>query len=112
MLTGSLECRRGRRTRHSTVGNHQRQGHAQAAKTDRTASLAVVFPLAHVARLFTVGTAAVTVEARTTRERKTFENMTRLSKEEEKCCRCWDVCACPGVEGNARCRSPTSSTCL
>ena len=51
---------------------------------DRTASLAVVFPLAHVARLFTVGTAAATVEARTTRERKIFENMAKLSKEEEK----------------------------
>ena len=49
---------------------------------DRTASLAVVFPLAHVARLFTVGTAAATVEARTTREMKTLENMAKFLEEE------------------------------
>ena len=51
-------------------------------KMRRAASLAVVFPLAHVARLFTAGTAAATVEARTTREMKILENMAKFSEEE------------------------------
>ena len=37
----------------------------------------MVFPLLHVARLPTDGTAAVTDAARTTREKKTLENMAR-----------------------------------
>ena len=56
--------------------------HRQQKKMRRAASLAVVFPLAHVARLFTAGTAAATVEARTTREMKILENMAKFSEEE------------------------------
>ena len=51
-------------------------------KMRHAASLAVVFPLVHIARLLTVGMAAATVEARMMREMKILENMAKFSEEE------------------------------
>ncbi len=70
---------------------------------ERTASLAVVLPLLHVARLLTDGTAAATDAARMTRERKSLENMAMLFEGESA------VDAGVSVNrGGTRCGFPTS----